>query len=151
MRKVIFAVTAVLALTLAANAPAGEQSWNFKLAHNQTEQHPIHIALLEFANELDASTKGRITIQIFPNAILGNDSAMIEQLRANIVQMVKVSSSFLESFDNTYSIFSIPYLFDSRDQYFKVMKAPVMRTIYEGSRPHGFIGLVDFDAGARSF
>ena len=151
MKKAIFAVMAFLLLGLTVNAHAGEKSWNLKLAHNQTEQHPIHVSLLEFAKELKDSTAGRITVEIFPNAILGNDSAMIEQLRANIVQMVKVSSSFLESFDNTYSIFSIPYLFNSRDQYFKVMKAPVMRKIYEGSRPHGFIGMVDFDAGARSF
>ncbi len=130
---------------------AGEKAWNLKLAHNQTEKHPIHVALLDFAATLKKETNGRITVEIFPNAILGNDSAMIEQLRANIVQMVKVSSSFLEGFDNTYSLFSIPYLFNSRDQYFKVMKAPVMKKIYEGSRPFGFIGLVDFDAGARSF
>lgn len=151
MRKMFCVVTAVLALTLGANAHSEEKNWNLKLAHNQTEQHPIHTALLKFAEELDSSTQGRIAVEIFPNGILGNDNAMIEQLRANILQMVKVSSSFLESFDKTYSIFSIPYLFESKSQYFNVMKAPVMRTIYEGSRPYGFIGLVDFDAGARSF
>jgi tripartite ATP-independent transporter DctP family solute receptor len=151
MKKALFPLMAVLLMTIAATIGASEKSWNIKLAHNQTEQHPIHVALLDFAKELDAETQGRITVQIFPNAILGNDNAMIEQLRANIVQMIKVSSSFLESFDQTYSVFSIPYLFESKDRYFRVMKAPVIRKIYEGSRPYGFVGLVDFDAGARSF
>lgn len=147
--KVVIAVFCMALMACGQASNAKTTLW--KLGHNFTETHPVHAALQQFAQDVEKETDGRIKISIFPNAVLGDDTSMIEQLQGDVIQMMKVSTSFVEGFSPLYGIFSVPYLFDSREQFFKVMESPIVQKIYESSRPAGFIALTYYDSGSRSF
>jgi tripartite ATP-independent transporter DctP family solute receptor len=58
----------------------------------------------------------------------------------------------LESFDDIYQIFSIPYLFSSTEVYHAVMEnEELMNSIYESTRSSGFQTVTWLDAGTRNF
>ncbi len=141
----------LIALFVSCGNNGNSKTTTWKLGHNFTETHPVHKALVQFANDVEQGTQGRIKISIFPNAILGDDASMIEQLQGDVIQMMKVSTSFVEGFSPLYGIFSIPYLFESREQFFKAMNTDAVKKIYESSRPQGFVALTYFDSGSRSF
>jgi tripartite ATP-independent transporter DctP family solute receptor len=51
-----------------------------------------------------------------------------------------------------YGVFSMPYLFDSTEHYYKVMDDPkIMGPIYNATEGVGFVGLTYYNSGARSF
>lgn len=57
-----------------------------------------------------------------------------------------------ESFDNIYSIFNLPYLFESPEQYHAVMdNSDIIEPIFTSTAKSGFEAVTWLDAGTRSF
>src|SRR5699024_4125355 len=68
------------------------------------------------------------------------------------ISITKVSGAALESFSNIYSIFGIPYLFDSEEHFYQTMENEgIMTEIYESTLDIGLRGLTYYDSGARNF
>ncbi|WP_244199378.1 TRAP transporter substrate-binding protein [Halobacillus trueperi] len=130
---------------------SGGDSQELRLAHNLSEDHPVHKALEKFASGVDEKTNGEVTVKIFANGVLGSEKEVLEQLQSGAIDMTKVSAGALESFSNEYSVFSLPYIFESKDHYRKVMESDVVQEIYQSTEDKGFVGLTYFDSGARSF
>lgn len=129
----------------------GEGSKTLRLAHNMSEDHPIHIALESFAKDVEKRTEGSVKFNISSNGILGSETEVLEQLQNGSVDITKVSAGALESFSDEYSLFSIPYIFTSDEHYRKVMESDVSEKVYQSTKDKGFIGLSYYDSGARSF
>lgn len=51
---------------------------HMKLAHNMSEDHPIHKSLFEFERLVEEKSDGTIDIEIYPNGVLGSEREMIE-------------------------------------------------------------------------
>lgn len=126
-------------------------SQELRLAHNLSEDHPIHTALTSFSDSVEEKTNGEITFDIYSNGVLGSESEVLEQLQNGSVDLTKVSAGALESISDEYSVFSLPYIFTSDDHYRNVMESEVVEEIYQSTEEQGFIGLSYFDSGARSF
>ena len=122
-----------------------------RVAHNQGEGHPIHLALKEFENIVETNTNNKIDIQVYPNELLGGQREAIELTQTGAIDIAVGSISLLESFNKSYSVFNLPYLFDSKEHYHAVMNDDeIMNDIYESTRESGFVGLTWFDAGSRN-
>ena len=122
-----------------------------RLGHNQPEDHPVHKAMLKFAELAKQYSKGDIDITVFPNGVLGAEREMLEQVQNGILEMTKASASPLEAFSPDYKVFNLPFVFRDRAHYFKVLESPVGEAILASSKKSGFIGLTYYDSGARSF
>ncbi|KGX89965.1 C4-dicarboxylate ABC transporter substrate-binding protein [Pontibacillus halophilus JSM 076056 = DSM 19796] len=120
-----------------------------KLAHNLSEDHAVHKALVKFKEGVEEKTD--MSVKIFANGVLGSEKEVLEQLQSGAVDMTKVSAGALESFSDEYSVFSLPYIFESKEHYHKVMGSDIVQGIYQSTEDKGFRGLTYFDAGARSF
>ena len=127
------------------------ESKTLRLPHNLSEDHPVHIGLQNFAKKVEEKTNGEIKVQIFPNAVLGDERTVLEQLQNGVVDMTKVSAAALENFAPVYSVFSLPYVFESEDHYYKVMGSEAIQKMHNSTQEHGFYGLTFYDSGARSF
>lgn len=66
------------------------------LAHGLSESHTVHIAMLQFAEEVKQKTNGRIIIKIFPNGQLGSETENLEQLQAGVIAMTKYQHQVLQ-------------------------------------------------------
>lgn len=122
-----------------------------KLAHSLSEDHPVHIALTNFADKVKINSDNEIQIQIFPNAVLGDERTVLEQLQNNVIEMTKVSAASLESFVPIYSVFSLPYIFKSKEHFIASMNSDVVSNLYMSTGDENFYGLTFYDSGSRNF
>lgn len=106
----------------------------------------------EFGRLVKEKTDGSVQIQYFPDGQLGGERELIELTQSGAVDFTKVSASALESFSKDYSIFSVPYLFNDEEHFFKVMdNEEIMEPIYQSTKNLGFTGLTYYDSGQLSF
>lgn len=135
----------------ATTEESGDKPLVLRVAHVQGDDHPQHLAMVEFEKYVEANTDGKIDIQIFPNELLGPQRQSIELAQTGAVDIVVASVGLLESFESRYTVFNLPYLFDDRDHFFDVMgDDSITGPIYEATKQSGFVGLTWFDAGTRN-
>lgn len=134
-----------------ASGEGEEKAVSLRLAHNQSEEHPIHTSLTAFAEVTAESSEDKVKAEIFPNGQLGAERDVIELVKSGTLDMAKVSASALEAFDENYSIFSLPYVFQSKEHYHEVMdNSEAVQEIFQGTKDDGFIAIGWYDGGQRS-
>lgn len=159
MKKVLsvmlsFSLLMILVTGCNSSNTSGGESDNtvvLKLAHNLNEQHTVHLALTEFAKTVEEKSDGEMKVEIYPNAQLGSEEEVLEQLQAGAVSMTKVSAAALTTYTDGYNAFTLPYVFANEDHFFKSMDSNGVEELYEKTYDKGFIGLTYYTSGARSF
>ncbi|AUD13112.1 MULTISPECIES: TRAP transporter substrate-binding protein [unclassified Planococcus (in: firmicutes)] len=127
------------------------ESVSLRLAHNQGEDHPVHTSLVELSEVTAENSGDSVEIELFPNGQLGDERGVIELVKSGTLDMAKVSASALESFDSNYSIFSLPYVFQSEEHYFNVMdNSEAVQEIFQNTRDEGFFAAGWYTGGQRS-
>ena len=123
-----------------------------RVAHGQSEEHPEHLGLLAFKEYVEARLGDQYQVEIYPNEILGSAQKAIELTQTGAIDFVVAGTANLETFDKTYEIFSMPYLFASEEQYQAFMNdREYMETIYEGTEESGLQVMTWYNAGTRNF
>lgn len=123
-----------------------------RIAHVQSEQHPIHLGLVAFENYIEERLGDKYDVQIYPNELLGAQVKTVELCQTGAVDFTVASIAILESFDDVYEIFNLPYLFDSEEHYHTVMEDDsLIKPIFESTVASGFQGVAWYDAGTRNF
>lgn len=139
-----------LALFFAAAGQAASAD-TLRLAHGLPESHPVHLAMLRFAELAKQKTKGEIDIKVYANGTLGGERETLEQVQNGVLEMTKASASPLETFSPEYKVFNLPFVFRDKAHFFKIVDGPVGAAVLASSKARGFVGLTFYDAGARSF
>lgn len=122
-----------------------------RLAYAENSQ-PVKDALRFLGDQIEEKTHGDIKVMYFPDGQLGGERELVELTQVGVVDITKVSSGLMESFSPMYGVFSLPYLFADRDEYYKVMDNPdVMTSVYQSTQAQGFVGVGWYDSGARNF
>lgn len=122
-----------------------------KFAHSLDQAHPVHAAILHFAERVDAVSGGAVQVQVFPNGQLGSEPECIEQLQRGALAMVKSSAAAMEGFVPEMAVFSFPYLFRDDTHFWSVANGDIGRQLLAAGASKGIHGLCYYDAGARSF
>lgn len=122
-----------------------------RLAYAENSQ-PVKDALHFLGQQVEEKTGGDIKVQYFPDGQLGGERELVELTQVGVVDITKVSSGLMESFSPEYSVFSLPYLFATVEEYYRVMDNPqVMEPVYQSTAAQGFVGVGWYDSGARNF
>lgn len=121
------------------------------LAHNINVNHPVHRGLVDFAEKLNEVSSGKVLVTVYPNGQLGNEREVLELLQTGALAFSKVSSSSLENFNHLWSVINLPYIFRSKEHFFKVLDGEVGTILLNNLNKSKLHGLAFFDAGARSF
>ncbi|WP_283651405.1 TRAP transporter substrate-binding protein [Ileibacterium valens] len=123
-----------------------------RISHAQSESHPEHQGLLKFKEVIESQLGDKYEVQIFPNELLGAAQKAIELCQTGAIDFVVAGTANVETFEDSYEIFSMPYLFTSPEAYHEVMNdAEYMEKLYESTDQSGFRVMTWFDAGVRSF
>lgn len=123
-----------------------------KLAHVQPETHAFHHGAVAFADALKDVSGGVMAVEIFSNGVMGNERDLLEAVQIGTIDTISVTSALTGTFNDSYQVFSLPFLFESFDHAFKVMDDPEIRKIIEpklidkGIRPIAY-----WVGGARSY
>lgn len=128
-----------------------EQTFNLKLSHGLAEDHAVHIAMTAWAEEVKTQSNGTINIEIVPNGTLGSETDNLNSITMGALEMAKVSASVLGNFQSEWNVVSVPYVFNDKDHFYKVMDGEIAQDLYGLTESTGFIGLTWLESGARSF
>lgn len=87
----------------------------FRLAFNQTEQHPQYKAAVNLGKKLSEKTEGRYSIEVFANETLGTQSDVVNNVSDGSVDMMYIGGPVMESFNKDFIVFNLPFMFDSQE------------------------------------
>lgn len=123
-----------------------------RISLGQSESHPQYIGLLAFQDYVEEHLGDKYEVQIFPNEILGATQRAVELTQTGSIDFVVAGTANLETFADVYEIFSMPYLFDSPEEYRALMEDEAFtKGIYESTDEAGVRVLTWYDAGTRNF
>ncbi|MCJ8342427.1 MAG: TRAP transporter substrate-binding protein [Cetobacterium sp.] len=123
-----------------------------RIANNQAADHPTNIGLRAFEKFIEGKLGNKYDVQIFPNELLGSQVNTVELTQTGAINFTVASNAILESFDNIYQVFNLPYLFSSPEQYHRVMDdSEIMDPIFKSTKKSGFEAVTWLDAGTRNF
>ena len=112
------------ALTVGAADPALAQQ-QLKFAHVYETSEPYHEWALWAADEIEARTDGRYTMEVFPASSLGKEVDINEGLTLGTVDVIYTGNLFAGSSYGPIAIAGAPYMF--RETSTKTGKEPTLK------------------------
>ncbi|MBB4955797.1 tripartite ATP-independent transporter DctP family solute receptor [Agrobacterium vitis] len=145
--RAMMTTVALVASVAMANAA------DIKLRSSDThpDGYPTVEAVKAMGKILQDKTKGRITVEVFPSAQLGEEKDTIEQTQYGVIDLNRVSLGPFNNIVEETQVPSLPYIFRSVDHMHKVMDGPIGQEILDAFKAHDLIGLAFYDSGSRSF
>lgn len=122
-----------------------------RLAETHGSDYPTTKGDYEFARLVEKRSDGRIRIIVYPDAQLGEERAVIEQVQFGAIDFTRVSISPLAAFSENLNALQMPYLYRNAEHMWKVLNSQLGDDFLDSLIPAGFVGLSWFDSGARSF
>lgn len=115
------------------------------------EGYPTVVAVQKMGEMLEERTGGRLCIEVFHSAQLGQEKDTIEQTQFGVIDMNRVSLGPFNNIIEETQVPSLPYIFRSVEHMHKVMDGPVGQQILDAFSGHDLVGLAFYDGGSRSF
>ncbi|MGO4906783.1 TRAP transporter substrate-binding protein [Pseudorhodobacter sp. W20_MBD10_FR17] len=142
------AAGAALSVSLVATASGATdlRGWNIHV-----DDYPVSIAMESFLKEVTEKTGGAITGKVYNNGVLGDQPDAIEQVRLGAIDFGEFSLGPMGQAIPETNVVSLPFIFKSIPQMYKLMDGDVGKAIGEGMIAKGMVPLGWYDAGARSF
>jgi tripartite ATP-independent transporter DctP family solute receptor len=154
MRKFVAlgVIFTVLVLLFSVNVPAQAQPQIvMRLAETHAPDYPTTKADYEFARLVEERTNGRIKIEVYPSAQLGEEKAVIEAVQFGAIDFNRTSISPLSAFASNLIALQMPYLYRDDDHMWKVLTGPIGENFLKSLEQYNFVGLGWYDGGTRHF
>ncbi len=134
-------------------AQAGESvpQYVFRYAENQPVEHPAAQAAYRFAELVEERTEGRIQIVVYPEAELGDESSVIEQLQYGGIDFARVSVMTMGELMPKLNVLQLPYLYEDAEHMWRVLDGEIGEELREEFDAWQIHALSWYDAGNRNF
>ncbi|MTI18020.1 TRAP transporter substrate-binding protein [Rhodobacteraceae bacterium RKSG542] len=121
-----------------------------RLAHNLDPSHTLAQTFDKFADDVKELSGGKMKIRIYPSGQMGETREVLEMMQQGAMDMTKGFAGELESFEPSYFVFNVPYLFNN-DQHLKdVIYGDVGADLDKLTAGKGFFNLASYAGGTRS-
>jgi len=148
----MFAALIALSAACLTGCSAATQKRIVRIGHNQSTNHPTHIALTAFKDYINERLGDKFVVEVYPSELLGSQTDMVQLTQTGAVDFCVASNAILETFSEDYEIFNLPYLFASPEAYHHAMDDPeVVGPIFTATKKAGFTAVTWLDAGTRNF
>jgi tripartite ATP-independent transporter DctP family solute receptor len=151
MFKVVTTLSFLAAVGLAA-APVPAESAEVKTIKagiGLNDQSPQYKGLLKFKELVEARSSGRIKVDLFASAQLGDDTKMMTSLRAGTLEMTCPSTAPIAGLDKKWMLFDLPFLFPNEEVADKILDGPLGKRYLDSLPAHGIIGMAFWENGFR--
>jgi tripartite ATP-independent transporter DctP family solute receptor len=148
--------TALLAAGLLAFASSGalaQQKLVLKASDVHPAGYPTVVAVESIGKKLDAATKGRLSVAMYPSMQLGGEKEAIEQAQLGAIAFARVSVGALGPVVDDLNVFNLPYVFRNTEHMQHVIDGPIGQDLLDKvtNSGKGLVGIAWMDAGARNF
>jgi tripartite ATP-independent transporter DctP family solute receptor len=146
--------TATFAALMAGTMIAGAASAcevTLRSSDTHPDGYPTVTAVQEMGRIIEEKTGGRICVEVYHSAQLGEEKDTIEQTQLGVIDLNRISMAPFNGLIPETAIMSLPYLFRDVDHLHAVLDGPIGEQVLELFSNHDLIGLAYYDPGARSF
>lgn len=146
-----FALSFIVVMLLAVLSGCGTTGDTkiIRVAFNQSETHAEYLAMKDFGEKFSEATNGRYEVQIYPNAVLGDQGPVTEMIRTGALQMAIVPMSVPESYNSDFAIIAAPYLYDNLGQMETAAREGVFDPLFTTTEKFNFEIVTLYTSGAR--
>ncbi|WP_146590213.1 TRAP transporter substrate-binding protein [Puniceibacterium confluentis] len=149
-------ITRTLAGALLASVALSGAAWaecevTLKSSDTHPDGYPTVAAVKSMGEDLKAKSDGRICVEIFASAQLGEEKDTIEQTQFGVIDLNRVSLGPFNNIVPETQVPSLPYIFRSVEHMHKVMDGPIGQEILDAFAGADLVGLTFYDGGSRSF
>ena len=142
----------IIGLLVLTGCQNKEQKKIVRIGHNQSVNHPTHIAVVAFQDYINEKLGDKYVVEVYPNELLGSQTDMVQLTQTGAIDFCIASNAILETFSKNYEIFNLPYLFASTDAYHNAMDdREITDKIFTATEKAGFLAVTWLDAGTRNF
>lgn len=149
--KALRTTVAALAILAAGATSTIAQEITLRSSDTHPDGYPTVEAVKHVGELVEERTNGRISIEVFHSAQLGEEKDTIEQTQFGVIDMNRVSLGPFNNLIPETAVVSLPYIFRDAEHMHAVMDGPIGEEILAAFEPHGLVGLAFYDGGARSF
>ncbi|QTN00419.1 DctP family TRAP transporter solute-binding subunit [Sediminibacillus dalangtanensis] len=107
----------------------------------------------KFKEVIESETDGDVTVEIHTDGDLGgNEDELVQNLESGSVDLVVASPGFMTQAVQDVDFFALPYLFESRDHWKKVVNGEVGETIFNRIEENTSFKMLGYwSAGVRNY
>ena len=142
---------AALLASVALVSAAAACEVTLRSSDTHPEGYPTVVAVQKMGEMLEERTGGKLCIEVFHSAQLGQEKDTIEQTQFGVIDMNRVSLGPFNNIIEETQVPSLPFIFRSTDHMHRVMDGPVGQQILDAFSDHDLVGLAFYDGGSRSF
>ncbi len=147
----LFMILCLNGCSKTVSGQAESQKRIISVATVQPEGHPISFGLRAMKDYIMEQMGDSVEVKIYYNGIMGGNSEALELLQMGTLDLVATSGSNLESFDDSYKIFGLPYLFRDEESFRNCMNDEVFKNlIYNCTADKGIRGVAWFANGVNN-
>lgn len=121
-----------------------------RLAHVVNTEDTYHIAAVRFQELVSEKTDGAVTVDIYPNASLGDERTLLEGMQIGTVDMGVITSGPVANFVDEFSVFELPFLFPSNEAAYSVLDGEIGQEILDKLEGVNLKGLAYAERGFRN-
>ncbi|EFL88167.1 TRAP transporter substrate-binding protein [Ahrensia sp. R2A130] len=122
MKPIKLALATAIGALMTAQAFAADVT--LRMAHVLREGDPAFITAEAFKQEVESATEGRVAIQIFPAAQLGNNRKLFAQIQSGAIDVSFTPYNMLSEIEPALNVTAAGFMFDEWAQMKSVLEAP---------------------------
>ena len=144
----------ILSLAMASLLPLTTHAQNMVLKAHDTHPagYPTVAAVESMGKKLEAATSGRIKLQMFPGAVLGEEKEAVEQTQLGAIQIARISLGVIGPIVPEVNVFNMPFVFRDVAHMRKVIDGDVGAELLDKVTKSSsrLVALGWMDGGSRS-
>ncbi|MDQ3059659.1 MAG: TRAP transporter substrate-binding protein [Pseudomonadota bacterium] len=141
----------LLCLTLALSAGMSQAQTRLRAWNIHPEGYPVTEAMKSFAEQVALATRGSYQIEVFSNAVLGDQPRAVQMLKSGEIDIAEFSAGPLSDAVPGIKALNLPFLFTDSAHMFRHLEGKLGERYAASLKAAGFVVLGWYDGGARSF
>jgi tripartite ATP-independent transporter DctP family solute receptor len=117
--------TAVVSAGAAIRPARAAKTYVIRFGVDLSTDHPSTVNAVAAAKKIKDATDGAVSVEIFPNSQLGDDTHMLSNLRSGAIQMMAIGDNILATLVPSAAIDNIGFAFKSPEMAWKTLDGPV--------------------------
>ncbi|MBK1852999.1 TRAP transporter substrate-binding protein [Marinobacter sp. 1-4A] len=150
LNTLTLSISLALASTAFASNFADMDPVTLRLAHVVNEQDGFHIAAVKFQDLVAERTEGAVSIELYPNASLGDERTLLEGMQIGTVDMGVITNGPVANFVEEMAVFELPFLFPSPQAAYDVLDGPIGKELLNKLSDVNLKGLAYAERGFRN-
>lgn len=148
MKRIGIALLVALFAVSGIVSPAAAQT-TVKIGHVLNQDHSWNVCLVGFAEEVKAATEGRVLIEVFPGAQLGNEKDVIEGLVMQTIDGGLIGGGSFQSIEPKFGIEALPYAWPTHEAAYNALDGELGAYLLAVLEKQGVVGLSWWENGFR--